>query len=271
MERHVALIVSYAGTAFAGFQRQPAVRTVQGCLEEALGHIAGEPVPVRGAGRTDTGVHAAGQVVDFRWAAGPDIPAKKWPLALARHLPPDLRVATAFEVPDSFHARHSAVAKRYRYLLWRAPGESPFWRPYTWHHTGRLNVEGMREAAAALVGRHDFRCFAGAGRPVSDATRTIFACAIWERGPLLGIDVEADGFLYRMVRAIAGTLLEIGRGALPGGVQPILAARQRQAAGPSLPGHGLCLLWVRYPSDCGVPPPEDPVWPPFLDVTATPQ
>ena len=265
VDRHLALIVSYVGTHFCGFQRQPRVRTVQACLEEALGELAGHAVAVRGAGRTDAGVHALGQVVDLDWRAGPGIPAEKFPLALARRLPEDLAVTAGCEVPEGFHARFAAVSKRYRYLFWRDPAESPFWRPYAWHHTGALDVGAMRAAAAMLVGRRDFRCFAGAGRPVEDTTRTMLDCTVWERGPLLGIEVEADGFLYRMVRAIAGTLLEVGRGALAADLERLLATRDRGAAGPSLPARGLCLLRVRYADGIGIP------HPPFLDVAATPQ
>ncbi len=269
MDRHLALVVSYVGTRFAGFQRQSSARTVQAALEEALsGFGAGAAVTVRGAGRTDAGVHAMGQVVDFHWHQGPRIPTAKLPQALVRSLPEDVAVATAVEVAEGFHARFSAVSKRYRYLFWRATVESPFWRPYTWHYTGQLNVAAMCTAADRLIGRHDFRCFAGAGRPVADATRTVSHCSVWEHGPLLGIDVEADGFLYRMVRTIAGTLVEVGRGALDPDVTTILEARDRNAAGPSLPPQGLCLLWVRYPPEFGGLQPQAS---PFLDAGCSPQ
>lgn len=262
-ERHVALIVSYAGAGFAGFQRQPGSLTVQGALEEALGGLAGSPVPVRGAGRTDAGVHAAGQVVDFFLPPGLRLPAARLPRALARRLPPGLAAAAAFEVQPGFHARKSALRKRYRYLVWRAEGNSPFHAPYAWQYTGRLDAGAMAAAARAFVGRHDFTAFAGAARPVADATRELTHCAVRTDGPWLSVEVEADGFLYRMVRAIAGTLLEVGRGALPALAVPDLLRRgHRGDAGPSLPAHGLCLLWVRYPPGSGLPEPDDPCWPP---------
>jgi tRNA pseudouridine38-40 synthase len=261
--RHVALIVSYAGGGFAGFQRQPRSRTVQACLEQALGRLAGQPVVLRAAGRTDAGVHAAGQVVDFWLPERLRIPTERLPLALAGGLPADIGVALAVEVPPGFHARYSAVAKRYRYLLWRAPAVSPFWRPYALHHPHPLDVERMRQAAAALPGRRDLGCFAGAARPTPDRVRTVYGCLVWEQGPWLGIEVEADGFLYRTVRAIAGTLLEVGRGAMTVETfRQVLASGRREEAGPSLPPHGLCLLWVRYPPGLGLPEPGDPRWPP---------
>lgn len=260
--RPVVLVVSYIGTAFAGFQRQPAARTVQGALEEALGDLAGMPVPVRGAGRTDAGVHALGQVVDCRLPERLRVPAGRLPAALGRRLSADLGVIAAAEVGPDFHARYAARSKRYRYLLWRERAPSPFWRPFSWHYAGPLDLESMRAAAAHIVGRHDFRCFAGAARPVEDAVRTVLDCTVAAQGPWVAVDVEADGFLYRMVRAIAGTLVEVGRGALgPQEFAGILAARRRAAAGPSLPPHGLCLLGVRYGPEHPVPAPPSG-WPP---------
>ena len=262
-ERRVALLVSYAGGAFAGFQRQPAADTVQSRLEQALGALLGGPVTVRGAGRTDAGVHAAGQVVDCLLPPGCPLPPQRLPQALAGRLPPDIAVAAAFAVPADFHARKSAVSKRYRYLLWREATASPFWRPYAWHYSGHLDTAAMGAAAAVLLGRHDFRAFAGAARPVADARRTLLGAAVYGEGPWLAIEIEADGFLYRMVRAIAGTLLEVGRGAMSvADVRGLLRDGLRSAAGPSLPAHGLCLLWVRYPAAAGLPAPGGPPWPP---------
>ncbi len=261
--RPVALLLSYRGTEFAGFQRQPGARTVQGVLEGALADLAGGPVPIRGAGRTDAGVHALGQVADLRLPPGVRLPTERLPLALGARLPPDLAVAAAHPVPPGFHARHSALSKRYRYLLWRRPVPSPFWRWCTWPYAGPLDVAAMSEAARALQGRRDFSAVAGSARPVQSAVRTVLDCAVFGEDPWLAIDVEADGFLYRMVRAIAGTLLEVGRGALrPEAVPAILRAGRRGNAGPSLPAAGLCLLHVRYPAGCGPPPVRMAPWPP---------
>jgi len=260
--RRVALIVSYDGAGFAGFQRQPGVQTVQSALEAALADLAGAAVVVRGAGRTDAGVHAAGQVVDFALPALLAIPTPRLPLALASRLPPGIAAAAAYDVPAGFHARKGALGKRYRFLIWRPGVTSPFWRAWAWPYAGRLDVPAMQAAAGAFVGRQDFAAVAGAARPVADATRTLVACTVYADGPWVAIEVEADGFLYRMVRAIAGTLVAVGRGALPAAEVPrILRDGRRAAAGPSLPAHGLCLLWVRYGPPAGLPPPGHPDWP----------
>jgi tRNA pseudouridine38-40 synthase len=262
--RRLALIVAYAGGRWHGFQRQPGVETVQGELERALAEVVGGPVRVRGAGRTDAGVHASGQVVDFTLPQEVGLPLERLPRALAAHLPPDIVTWSAHAVPSEFHARKSALGKRYRFLIWRASQPSPFLRAYALHRHGHLDVPAMRAAARALVGRHDFSALAGAGRPVDDATRTVVDCRVLEAGHLLAVEVEADGFLYRMVRAITGTLLEVGRGAMPAEAVPaLLAGGRRGDAGPSLPPQGLCLLWVRYPPAAGLPAPDArAAWPP---------
>ena len=261
VDRHVALIVSYAGGAYAGFQRQAGPSTVQARLEEALGDLAGQPIRLRGAGRTDAGVHAAGQVVDAWLPSTVRLAAARLPQALGPRLPSDISVAAGFDVAPGFDARRSAVSKRYRYLIWRGLPPSPFFRGYAWTRNGPLAIDAMATAARALVGRHDFRAFAGAARPVEDAHRTVCDCAVWSDGPWLGLEVEADGFLYRMVRAIVGTLLEVGRGARsPMDVAELCAGAPRSAAGPSVPPQGLCLLWIRYPEGSGLPAPG-PAWP----------
>lgn len=261
--RAVALVLAYRGTDFAGFQRQPRARTVQAVVEEALADLAGGPVAVRGAGRTDAGVHAIGQVADCRLPASLRVPTARLPLALGARLPADVAVTSAHAVPPDFHARHSAQTKRYRYLIWRRAVPSPFWRTCSWPYAGPLDVAAMAEAGRALVGRRDFAALAGSARPVRSAVRTVSDCVVRAEGPWLAIDVEADGFLYRMVRTIAGTLLEVGRGAMRVGDLPaVLASGRRSAAGPSLPPSGLCLLSVRYGPECGLPDPERPVWPP---------
>ena len=260
--RRVAFIVSYDGAGFSGFQRQPGRRTVQSALEDALGDLCGERIVLRGAGRTDAGVHAAGQVVDAGLPAGLAIPTRRLPAALARRLPPGLAAVSAHDVPWGFDARRQALAKRYRFLIWRPAVPSPFWRGYAWHWSGGLDVPSMRAAAAAFVGRRDFSAVAGSARPVPDATRTIAACTVEASGPWLAVEVEADGFLYRMVRTIAGTLVEVGRGRFSvGEVSDILRAGRRGGAGPALPAHGLCLLWVRYRPQIALPDPTGPQWP----------
>lgn len=260
--RRVAFIVSYEGAGFSGFQRQPGRLTVQSALEDALGDLCGQRLALRGAGRTDAGVHAAGQVVDVALPTGLAIPTRRLPAALAQRLPPGLAAVSAHDVPWGFDARRQALAKRYRFLIWRPAVPSPFWRGYAWHWSGSLDVPAMRAAAAAFVGRRDFSAVAGAARPVPDATRTIAACTVEASGPWVAVEVEADGFLYRMVRTIAGTLVDVGRGRFDvAEVSDILRARRRGAAGPALPAHGLCLLWVRYRPQIGLPDPTGSQWP----------
>ncbi len=261
--RHVVMGLAYDGAAYAGFQRQPGGNTVQQVVEQALQAITGQPVRIAGAGRTDAGVHAWGQVIGARIPWG--VPTARLPLALAAHLPPDVRVTWAQEVGADFHPRFSAISKLYRYLIWRETVASPFWRGQSWHYAGPLDLAQMRKAAALFVGRRDFSAVAGAGRPVTDAVRTVLRCEVEAVGPWLGIVVEADGFLYRMVRAMAGTLWEVGRGAMdPDALGAILAGGRRGEAGPSLPPHGLCLLRVRYPATFELPAPVPPVGPPLL-------
>lgn len=242
MARHLALSVAYEGTAYAGWQRQAGDRpTVQGCLETALAALDGRRVVVRGAGRTDAGVHAAAQVADCVIEAL--VPVERLPLALNRLLPRDVVVTRAFEVGAGFHPRFDAVAKRYRYLIWTDRVCSPFLRRYVWHRPGvREPLRGLH----SLVGRHDLRAFAAAGRPVADAVRDVFACEASRHGPLLVLEVEATGFLYKMVRAIVGT-------AVAGlDLADVLAGGDRGRGGPTAPPQGLCLVGVRYPAEMGL-------------------
>ncbi len=198
-----------------------------------------------GAGRTDAGVHAEKQVVGFRTVT--TIPVDRFPHALNHFLPPDIVVHGAREAEETFHPRFSARSKVYRYTILRVPFPSPFLRRYTWHRPGELDVDAMARAAAHLVGRRDFRSFAGAGRPVRDAVRTVFRCEVTQEGPLLMVRVEADGFLYKMVRTIVGTLMEVGCGRWkPERIPEILAACDRRLAGRTAPAQGLCLEDVRY-------------------------
>jgi tRNA pseudouridine38-40 synthase len=222
MRRHVAMSLAYDGTAYAGFQRQPGRITVQQVLEQALG------VPVRGAGRTDAGVHALGQVVDF-WYEG-TVPTGR--LARALRLPPDVVAVAAWDVPEGFHARRSALGKQYRYLIWREPTPSPFAARYAWHCPGPLDLARMQAFAATLVGRRDFSEYSVTGRPVASGVRTVTRCDVVPRGGYLIVRVAADGFLYKMVRRMVGRLWEVGRGA------PDL----RKTA----PAQGLCLERVDY-------------------------
>jgi tRNA pseudouridine38-40 synthase len=246
--RTLKLVLQYDGTDYVGWQRQAEGISIQGLLEDALRPIEGTHVTVHGAGRTDAGVHAAGQVASVRLAASIDT------LTLARALnavlPLDVRVASAEEMPDDFHARFSASGKIYDYQIVNAPFASPFLRRYVFHVIPRLDVEALVEAARALVGEHDFAAFQGAGSVVHTSVRTVRDIAWRGSGapddPLV-MRVEGDGFLRHMVRNVAGTLVEIGLGRWPAGTMAeILASKDRAHAGTTAPACGLILREVLY-------------------------
>lgn len=259
-ERVIRMTVSYDGTDFAGWQRQPASHgpSVQQTLEDALsGLLNRERVVVHGAGRTDAGVHAYGQCCHFRTSAA--LPVEKLPLILNRKLPAGVRVRAAAEAAPDFHARFSASGKHYRYTVERGAAASAFTGRFSWQVDTALDVAAMREAAALLVGRHDFRHFTVSGVSAHDFTRTITRLDIiepaageallpWQAlsAPLL-FDVAGDGFLYKMVRIIVGRLLAVGNGALPpAALAGYLDGSERRNIPPA-PGRGLMLMEVFYP------------------------
>ncbi len=243
--RNIKLTLAYDGSEFAGFQVQPAVRTVQGELMQALATILAEKTRVIGAGRTDAGVHARGQVVSFKTRAR--IPIDRIPAALNSVLPRDMAVWQAEEVSLDFHARYDATYKIYRYLISLDPTPSPFMRHYSWRLPLKLNLEVMQQAAHELMGQHDFSAFCAAGSAVRDKVRTVQCLQVVAERDLVLIDAVADGFLYKMLRSIVGTLVEVGRGALtPEEVREILARGDRSRVGPTAPPQGLNLWQVGY-------------------------
>jgi tRNA pseudouridine38-40 synthase len=245
--RALKLTLAYDGTRYAGWQVQPGRQTVQGMVEGALRQILREPVAVVGSGRTDAGVHALAQVAHVRTTAA--VPADRILRALAGLLPHDIAVLRVEDVHPSFHAQHDVVSKRYRYRIAASPVVSPFDRRYVWQVYWRLRVATMRREVQALRGRHDFRAFQKSGRPVKDTRRRIFdARLIARRGGGLAIEVEADGFLYGMMRAIVGTVVAVGSGKLPPGtVARALKTGDRSLCGQAAPARGLFLVSVTYP------------------------
>lgn len=244
--RNVRVLVAYDGSCYHGWQRQSGFPSVQEELEGALATLVGEPVSVHGSGRTDTGVHALGQVASFHLETRLDDTTLR--NALNAHLPSDVVVRAAETCPDDFHARFSARGKRYAYAVTTAPVRSPFARRRAHSVRGPLDTGAMQRAAAQLLGRHDFRAFAGAGSPRRTTVRSLQHARWIVRRERLVLVVQGDGFLYNMVRNLAGTLLEVGRGKLaPEEVGAILAGRDRRRAGPTAPAHGLYLLRVLYP------------------------
>lgn len=252
--RNLKLILSYDGTDFSGWQTQPGLRTVQETLEQAIGKLTGEVgIRVNASGRTDAGVHALGQVVNFRSGRqlGPEVLLR----GLNALLPADVVVREAAGVPDSFDANRDAVRKLYRYVINNGLVPDPFQRHYCHHCRYRLDVEAMRRAAEALRGRHDFHSFETSWPNRASSIRTISHLAINRMNDWIWLDVEADGFLYNMVRAIAGTLINVGRGFWPESqVAEILRAEDRRVAGPTAPAQGLFLVRVSY--DTCEPPPH---------------
>lgn len=243
--RHIKLVIGYDGTDFHGFQRQKGLRTVQGELERTLTTLLGHPVSVKAAGRTDTGVHAEGQVVSF-WTSCP-IPVERLPLALNSLLPADIVAKKAVQVSPDFHPRFDATSRVYRYLIDNRPVPSALLRRYAWHIPEPLDVEAMKQAAQFLVGVHDFASFHASGSDLGSTVREMKRVTVVKRGGVVAITMEANAFLYHMARIVVGTLVEIGLGRRhPEEMRAILEARDRSVAGKTAPPHGLCLVQVKY-------------------------
>lgn len=245
--RNIRLVLEYDGTDYCGFQDQarPDRPTVQAKLEEALAKTVGERVRITAAGRTDAGVHALGQVVNF--VSDTTIPIERIPVALNTRLPKDIAVIRADVVPIDFHARYWAKAKTYRYTWYTRPVLSPFYHRYVQHVPRPLDVPAMHRAAALFVGEHDFAAFRSAHGSTKTTVRHIYASTIERTGDLVHFTIEGSGFLYNMVRIMAGTLLEIGLGRRDiDSVKEALRLGDRELAGPTAPPHGLTLVSVAY-------------------------
>ena len=244
--RNIKLILSYDGSAFSGWQTQPKARTVQETLETAIKQLTGgEKVHANASGRTDAGVHAVGQVVNFHTETKliPQVILR----ALNATLPDDVAVASASEATPEFDANRHAVRKLYRYVIHDGSVRQLFLKKYSLQTGYRLDAQAMSRAAACLIGRHDFRCFESNWPNRQTSVRTITHLSVNRFGDYIWLDVEADGFLYNMVRAIAGTLINVGRGFWPvEQVAAILNAEDRAQAGPTAPAQGLFLMRVTY-------------------------
>jgi tRNA pseudouridine38-40 synthase len=241
------LTIAYDGTDFVGWQRQATGISIQGLLEDALTELNGQPVAVAGAGRTDAGVHARGQVATA--ALTRQIDAASLVRAVNIRLPEAVRILDASPVADTFHARFHARAKRYRYRIWNADVLNPFERRHAWHVPMRLDIAAMADAAARLEGTHDFAAFQGTGSDTYTTRRTLATSRVGREGdtPLVCYDAAGEGFLRHMVRNIVGTLVEVGRGKQPASwIADVLASHRRAEAGPTAPPHGLFLMEVGY-------------------------
>lgn len=241
-------IIAYDGTAFAGYQVQPARRTVQSELEDALGKMhKSQKVKVIASGRTDAGVHAKGQVIHFDSLN--DFPPDNWQKALNALLPADIAVLAVNQVSNDFHARFDPRGKEYRYMITRGKMRDPFTRNYAYHYPYLLDLNAIREAIPYLLGTHDFTSFCATNTNVVDKVRTIHQIDVLEDGESLVLRFVGTGFLYNMVRILVGTLLEVGSGKRKASdIQGILEKKDRQYAGKTAPAHGLYLWEVFYES-----------------------
>lgn len=245
MERNLKLTIAYDGTAYHGFQRQANALSIQQVLEERLERLFGHPLRIAGAGRTDAGVHAYGQVITFPVSG--TIPIGRVPLAAKGVLPPDIVVVAAEEVDAAFHARFSAKSKIYLYRLHAGRYADPFLRNYTWQLTLQPDAAAMNEALQAIIGPHDFSSFRAAGGATADPVRTIYAASCRQDGSLTEFSFWGNGFLYHMVRNLVGTLVDVGLGRLTQeGFAATLAGKDRNLAGITAPPQGLYLKQVLY-------------------------
>ncbi len=243
--QNLKLTLEYDGTAYHGWQVQPGLPTIQGALEEIVKRISGEEVRVIGAGRTDAGVHALGQVANFR--ASKDLALDTWRRALNGLLPSDIVVRGVEPVPDEFEARRSATYKTYRYSIWNAPFPSALERHCALHIPDPLDVASMAEGATSLIGEHDFSAFRAADDSPPRPVRRVVEARFAQEANRLHFIITGNGFLKHMIRIIMGTLLDVGRGKLsPEDLERILHSKDRQRAARTAPPHGLCLMEVMY-------------------------
>ena len=244
--RRIRTIIAYDGTDYVGWQTQPNGVAVQEVIEKAILEVTGEQTTLQGSGRTDSGVHARAQVAHFD--TGARMAADKFAIALNTHLPADIRVLYSEEVSPDFHARFSAKEKQYRYFVQTGPHADVFARKYALHAYMPLDLDLMNEAAALVVGTHDFSAFISTGREVETAVRTL-SLSRWEKqGKFLIYIVQGNGFLYNMVRILVGTMVGMGNGRIPkDSMENALASLSRKDAGPTAPPHGLVLWRVKYP------------------------
>ena len=244
-KRRIKLVIHYDGTAYHGWQAQCDVDTIQAQLEIAVEKLCGCRAKLIGSSRTDAGVHAAGQVAHVDMDT--PVPTKNIIRSLNRYLPDDIAVTEAEDVDENFDAIRSTTSKLYRYSIYTDKLRPVREIRYCWHRRGKLNIQKMQQAAEKLLGKKDFKSFASAADQRESSVRTILKCEVIENKPFIYIDVEADGFLYNMVRNIVGTLVDIGRGRWDAAhMDEILAAQDRTAAGKIAPARGLCLMEIHY-------------------------
>jgi tRNA pseudouridine38-40 synthase len=243
---NIVLHIEYNGTAYHGFQRQTELPTIQRCLEDVVSQVADTPISINCAGRTDAGVHATAQVINFLTSVSR--PLRAWSLGVNQYLPSDIAVRHVMEMPEDFHPRFSAVSRTYRYIINNHPLRHGLWNTLTAHTPISLDADLMQQAASYLLGEHDFSAFRGAGCQANHPIRTVEFCNISRKQDFIIIDIKANAFLHHMVRNIVGSLAVVGKGAEPPEwINNILLGKDRRDAGMMMPAQGLYLVGVEYP------------------------
>lgn len=243
--KRIKLIVAYDGTRYCGWQVQPNGETIEGVLNRALSDLLKEDIKVTGASRTDSGVHSLGNVAVFDTESR--IPPEKISFALNQRLPEDIVVQDSCQVADDFHPRHCDSRKTYEYRILNRKFPMPTRRLDTYFFYRNLDLELMRQGASFIEGTHDFKSFCSANSPVEDTVRTVYSVKVEREESIISIRVQGSGFLYNMVRIIAGTLIQVGLGEIkPEEIPGILEAKDRSAAGPTAPAHGLTMIGIEY-------------------------
>ncbi|MBQ2898028.1 MAG: tRNA pseudouridine(38-40) synthase TruA [Clostridia bacterium] len=243
--KNIALTLMYDGSNYFGYQRQTGFLTIQQVVEECISKITKEKITVSGCGRTDSGVHALNYVLSFK--TNSQMPVDKYPVALNSILPNDISVKSAKEVSDDFDGRFSVKQKTYIYKIHNSEIPNPFVQNYAYHYKYKLDLEKMKEAAKYIVGTHDFKCFMASGAQVKTTVRTVYELTFEQNGDDIQMSITSNGFLYNMVRIIAGTLMYVGGGKLnPQDVKNIIESKDRRLAGITAPPQGLYLKSVEY-------------------------
>lgn len=243
--RNIKLIIEYDGKSFNGWQKQPNKLNIQGEIEKAIGEITGEEIDLIASGRTDAGVHSLGQTANFK--TNSNIPIEKFPIAINSKLKKSIVIKSAEEVDERFHSRYSVKSKKYRYTINNSQYGSAIYRDMEYHFPFDLDVQKMQEAAKFFEGEHDFKAFKASGTSSKSSVRTIFKAEVIKNEDRIYIELTGNGFLYNMVRIIAGTLLDVGLEKIkPEEIKDIIESKDRSKAGKTLPPSGLCLIKVNY-------------------------
>ena len=243
--RNIKLIIEYDGKEFKGWQKQPGRLNIQGEIERAIGEITGEKIDLIASGRTDAGVHSIGQTANFK--TNSNLPIEKFPIAINSKLKKSVVIQSAEEVDEKFHSRYSVKSKTYRYTINNSKYGSALFRNMEFHYPMKLDVSKMIDAAKHFEGKHDFKAFKASGTSSKSSVRTIYKARVYEEGDRIYIELTGNGFLYNMVRIIAGTLLDVGAGKImPEDIPQMIEDKKRENAGRTLPARGLCLMKVEY-------------------------